>query len=215
MARFDELLGALRDVTRREQRAGTEVRLNRRYELEQRVAPHVGNPQIDDENVHMLTADNRLRRLSREGRRDAKTRARERERQRLADRRLVVDEQYVCQLSRHGTTSVCESRAASRVSSSVLHRFSNAFGQQENKRFRFYVRAHRSRCVPREDAHVLRQLILRVVADFGRHFLDLPSRISQQRVGSEQSRRRHEKARGMDSRDLELPVQRAEDGSRG
>ena len=55
------------------------------------------------------------------------------------------------------------------------------------------------------------ELVLRVIADLGRHFLDLPSWVPQQRVHPQQSRRRHQESGRMDPRHLELPVQRAQD----
>jgi len=94
-----------------------------------------------------------------------------------------------------------------------LNTSSHSIGEQRHELIRFYVRSHRSRRVAREGAHVLRQLVLRVVADRGRHLFYLSSRVPQQRVHSEEPRRGHEESRRVNARELQLAVQRSENRS--
>lgn len=61
---------------------------------------------------------------------------------------------------------------------------------------------------------MLSQLILRVIPDLCRHFLDLPSRVAHQRIGPQQSSGGDEESGGVNPRRIELSVQRAQDGAR-
>ncbi len=93
-AGFDELERALARVAGGEERAISQVGLDRCRELEQHVPTQVGDPQIQHEKVEVFGAEERVGLLASLDGDDVIAGAPEGDRQRTTDRRFIIDHEY-------------------------------------------------------------------------------------------------------------------------
>src|SRR5688572_5339769 len=90
----DQLECPLARVTGREERAISQMGLDRRRQLEEDVAAQVGDAKIEDEKVEVLGAEEGVRLLASLDGEDVIAGAPEGDRQRTTDRRFIVDHEY-------------------------------------------------------------------------------------------------------------------------